>query len=113
MLAGSTEYGTPVDVWACACLAAEMSSGRPLFPGEDEGEVVSLRAAAGIMRRSSGRISLMHNHMLSWLYDRGRWGKCLSNGLNRTHKYKLMYNRWSVFHWRAYLPSSGKLKLIR
>lgn len=29
-----------VDVWACACLAAEMLSGRPLFPGEDEGELV-------------------------------------------------------------------------
>lgn len=39
MLAGSTDYGTGVDVWACACLAAEMSSGRPLFPGEDEGEL--------------------------------------------------------------------------
>ncbi|CAM9591806.1 unnamed protein product [Scytosiphon promiscuus] len=39
MLAGSTEYGPGVDVWACACLAAEMSSGRPLFPGEDEGEL--------------------------------------------------------------------------
>lgn len=41
MLAGSVDYGTGVDVWACACLAAEMCSGRPLFPGEDEGELVS------------------------------------------------------------------------
>lgn len=64
MLAGSTEYGTPVDVWACACLAAEMSSGRPLFPGEDEGEVVSSRAAAGTKWRSSGKVSLMHYHTL-------------------------------------------------
>lgn len=40
MLAGSTDYGAAVDVWACACLATEMSSGRPLFPGEDEGELV-------------------------------------------------------------------------
>lgn len=35
------DYGKPVDIWACACLAAEMRSGRPLFPGEDEGELVS------------------------------------------------------------------------
>lgn len=46
MLAGSTDYGVAVDVWACACLAAEMSSGRPLFPGEDEGELVSARWAS-------------------------------------------------------------------
>lgn len=30
-------------MWACACLAAEMSSGRPLFPGEDEGGLVRAR----------------------------------------------------------------------
>lgn len=41
MLAGSVDYGLGVDVWASACLAAEMRSGRPLFPGEDEGELVS------------------------------------------------------------------------
>ena len=41
MLAGSLAYGEGVDVWACACLAAEMRSGRPLFPGQDEGELVS------------------------------------------------------------------------
>lgn len=41
MLAGSTDYGRPADVWACACLAVEMRSGRPLFPGEDEGQLVS------------------------------------------------------------------------
>ena len=35
-------YGEGVDVWACACLAAEMCSGRPLFPGQDEGELVSM-----------------------------------------------------------------------
>lgn len=45
MLAGSTRYGVEVDVWACACLAAEMSSGRPLFPGEDEGELAASMAA--------------------------------------------------------------------
>ncbi|CBJ26942.1 possible MAPK [Ectocarpus siliculosus] len=45
MLAGSTHYGAEVDVWACACLAAEMSSGRPLFPGEDEGELAASMAA--------------------------------------------------------------------
>lgn len=52
MLAGSTDYGTAVDVWACACLATEMSSGRPLFPGEDEGELVSIFRVGGKQRRS-------------------------------------------------------------
>ncbi|CAM9283651.1 unnamed protein product, partial [Laminaria digitata] len=45
MLAGSMAYGEGVDVWACACLAVEMCSGRPLFPGQDEGELASSMAA--------------------------------------------------------------------
>ncbi|CAM9399486.1 unnamed protein product, partial [Sphacelaria rigidula] len=45
MLAGSMDYSTPADVWACACLAVEMRSGRPLFPGEDEGELAINMAA--------------------------------------------------------------------
>ena len=49
MLAGSMAYGEGVDVWACACLAAEMCSGRPLFPGQDEGELVSYTCRRQVM----------------------------------------------------------------
>jgi len=31
-----TEYTTAIDVWATACIFAEMLLGKPLFPGQDE-----------------------------------------------------------------------------
>ncbi|XP_045164177.1 cyclin-dependent kinase 5 homolog isoform X1 [Mercenaria mercenaria] len=39
VLLGSTEYGTPIDMWGVGCIFYEMACGRPLFPGstvEDE-----------------------------------------------------------------------------
>lgn len=33
VLLGSTEYSTPIDIWAVGCIFYEMVSGRPLFPG--------------------------------------------------------------------------------
>jgi len=30
---GSRQYGESIDIWSCGCIFAEMSSGRPLFPG--------------------------------------------------------------------------------
>jgi serine/threonine protein kinase len=32
------EYGTPIDMWSLGCILAELHSGRPLFPGNDEKE---------------------------------------------------------------------------
>jgi serine/threonine protein kinase len=31
-------YGMPIDVWSCACILAELFTGYPLFPGENEAE---------------------------------------------------------------------------
>jgi len=36
LLLGSPTYSTPVDVWSAGCIIAEMSSHRPLFPGDSE-----------------------------------------------------------------------------
>lgn len=36
VLLGSRKYSTPVDVWSIGCILAEMSNGRPLFPGTSE-----------------------------------------------------------------------------
>lgn len=36
ILLGSRYYSTPVDVWSCGCIFAEMASGHPLFPGDSE-----------------------------------------------------------------------------
>ncbi|KAJ1447496.1 kinase-like domain-containing protein, partial [Pelagophyceae sp. CCMP2097] len=36
MMAASTSYGLEADVWSAACIIAELATGEPLFPGEDE-----------------------------------------------------------------------------
>jgi dual specificity tyrosine-phosphorylation-regulated kinase 2/3/4 len=35
-------YGHPIDMWSMACIFAELLTGYPLFPGEDETEQVEL-----------------------------------------------------------------------
>jgi len=33
LLVGDTQYGPPVDIWATACVFAELITSRPLWPG--------------------------------------------------------------------------------
>eukprot|EP00940_MAST-03C_sp_MAST-3C-sp2_P000277 g277.t1 len=42
VLLGSRKYSTPVDVWSIGCIFAEMSNGRPLFPGTSEANQLDL-----------------------------------------------------------------------
>lgn len=36
------EYGREIDLWSFACVIVELYSGRPLFPGQNEQDQVSL-----------------------------------------------------------------------
>lgn len=36
ILLGSPKYSTPVDIWSCGCIFAEMVTRKPLFPGDAE-----------------------------------------------------------------------------
>merc|ERR1712070_822288 len=38
VLMGSRKYSTPVDLWSVGCIFAEMVTGRPLFPGNNEAD---------------------------------------------------------------------------
>jgi dual specificity tyrosine-phosphorylation-regulated kinase 2/3/4 len=33
-----SRYGLPIDMWSLGCILAELTTGCPLFPGEDEGD---------------------------------------------------------------------------
>merc|ERR1719271_1550738 len=36
ILLGIDRYSTPVDIWSCGCIFAEMATGKALFPGDSE-----------------------------------------------------------------------------
>eukprot|EP00986_Skeletonema_menzelii_P006223 scaffold2344_cov149-Skeletonema_menzelii.AAC.8 len=38
VLMGSRRYSTPVDIWSCGCIFAEMANGRPLIAGTSEAD---------------------------------------------------------------------------
>mmetsp|Transcript_16233 Transcript_16233/g.49118 ORF Transcript_16233/g.49118 Transcript_16233/m.49118 type:complete len:526 (+) Transcript_16233:167-1744(+) len=40
VLLRSTAYSSPIDVWACGCIAAELFTLRPLFPGSSEADMI-------------------------------------------------------------------------
>eukprot|EP00921_Rhytidocystis_pertsovi_P012371 GHVQ01020088.1.p1 GENE.GHVQ01020088.1~~GHVQ01020088.1.p1 ORF type:complete len:299 (-),score=34.79 GHVQ01020088.1:40-936(-) len=51
VLMGSKKYSTPVDIWSVGCIFAEMSNGRPLFPGtNDEDQLVKIFKVLGTAR---------------------------------------------------------------
>ncbi|XP_049851822.1 cyclin-dependent kinase 5 homolog [Schistocerca gregaria] len=42
VLLGSRKYSTAIDIWSAGCIFAEMATGRPLFPGSNQAEELTL-----------------------------------------------------------------------
>ncbi|KAH3900991.1 cyclin-dependent serine/threonine-protein kinase PHO85 SCDLUD_002456 [Saccharomycodes ludwigii] len=42
VLLGSRNYSTSIDIWSCGCIIAEMITGKPLFPGNNDDEQLKL-----------------------------------------------------------------------
>jgi dual specificity tyrosine-phosphorylation-regulated kinase 2/3/4 len=40
------EYNEAIDIWSFGCVLAELFTGRPIFPGQDEGQLVGLMVEA-------------------------------------------------------------------
>ncbi|EEA04861.1 cell division protein kinase 2, putative [Cryptosporidium muris RN66] len=48
VLMGSKKYSTSVDIWSIGCIFAEMSNGKPLFPGtSDEDQLLKIFSVLG------------------------------------------------------------------
>jgi len=54
LLVGDTQYGPPVDIWAVACVFAELLTSRPLWPGgSDVDQLYLISQTLGIICRCS------------------------------------------------------------
>lgn len=42
LLVGDPHYGKAVDVWAIGCIFIELITGKPLFPGDSDYEMIKL-----------------------------------------------------------------------
>jgi len=71
MMASSTKYGVAVDVWGAACITAELATGEPLFPGDDE---------HAVLRRVSRVLGPFPDAMATYLRGLGVPLQCLDAG---------------------------------
>ena len=56
---GSTNYNSPIDVWAIACIMSEVYTGRPLFPGTGTiDQVFKFCSVLGTPTKVSSRFSV-------------------------------------------------------
>ena len=68
LLAHSPSYSSPIDVWACACIMAELLTLTPLFPGTTEVDMLS-RIAAVVQSPSDAAPALRLRERLKGVDD--------------------------------------------
>ena len=70
LLVGDTQYGPPVDIWAIACVLAELLTSRPLWPGGSDVDQLYLisQTLGTTRRRRENRPMCMLYNCLEWYY---------------------------------------------
>lgn len=90
------KYGMPIDMWSLGCILAELLTGYPLFPGEDEGD--QLACIIEVLGMPSTKLldssKRARNFISSKGYPRyctvtsGAEGQVLTGGRSRRGKYR-------------------------
>ena len=85
-LLSGLEYGPPIDMWSLGCVLAELHTGSPLFPGDDEKQQMSHIAAVlgpppTALATLAPRASVFFDGALAaalwWGYRRGSLSKAM------------------------------------
>lgn len=83
---GDANYGRGVDIWAIGCLLAELTTGKPLFPGESDLRTLQLiLATVGGKLTDKQRQVLRNNSLFASMVEAVN-GCCHSNAPSQLHK---------------------------
>lgn len=67
VLLRASDYNSPIDIWACGCIMAELYTLRPLFPGQSESdELYKICSAMGTPSQSSWPEGMKLAHQLGY-----------------------------------------------
>ena len=79
VLLGSTNYSTPIDMWAAGCVMAELLTGKPLLPGSDTADM--MKKICYVI----GTLTKVHINISNNIVNRF-WSFTCQTGKNNVHR---------------------------